>query len=46
MAEPAKHVSKECFDESVEIAQKYGLVIVERPKIKCSQAVVFQKKNS
>lgn len=44
MAEPARHVSRECFDESVEIAQKYGLVIVERPKIKCSQAVVFQKK--
>lgn len=43
IAEPSFHVSKKAFEETIEIARSAGLLIVERPKVFLSKAVVMKK---
>ncbi|HKM21591.1 MAG TPA: MptD family putative ECF transporter S component [Lachnospiraceae bacterium] len=43
-AEPAGHVDKECFEESIRFARENGFEIVRYLDIKMSRAVLLQKK--
>ena len=43
VAEPRGHVSAEAFDLSLVEAQKHGFTVVDKPRIRHSQAVVLQK---
>ena len=43
VAEPSFHVSNKMFQETLDIAQKNGFKIIEKPKILLSKAVVFEK---
>ena len=43
IVEPKLHVSKSSFEETVEIAQSTGLILISRPKILFSRAVLLQK---
>ncbi len=45
-AEPAGHVKKECFEESIRFACANGFEIVEYPEIKMSRAVLLQKRGN
>ena len=42
-AEPQGHVSEECFNESIDFANEWGLKVIDRPKINMSRAVVLEK---
>jgi ubiquinone/menaquinone biosynthesis C-methylase UbiE len=44
IAEPAFHVSKNDFEEELEIAEKQGFRIIKRPKMIVSRAAVLEKK--
>jgi ubiquinone/menaquinone biosynthesis C-methylase UbiE len=43
MVEPPFHVSKSSFEETVRIARDAGLIVIERPKMFFSRAVVLKK---
>jgi ubiquinone/menaquinone biosynthesis C-methylase UbiE len=43
IVEPPFHVSKSAFEETVRIARDAGLIVIERPKIFFSRAVLLKK---
>jgi len=43
IVEPKWHVSESSFEETLEIAQSTGLLLISRPKILFSRAVLLQK---
>jgi 2-polyprenyl-3-methyl-5-hydroxy-6-metoxy-1,4-benzoquinol methylase len=43
-AEPRGRVSEEDFDRTISVAEQNGFIVTDRPRIKYSRAVVFQKK--
>lgn len=43
IAEPAGHVSREAFEETVALAGKAGVSLVDRPAVKRSRAVLLEK---
>jgi ubiquinone/menaquinone biosynthesis C-methylase UbiE len=42
-AEPKGRVSEKDFDRTVSVAEQNGFIVTERPRIRSSRAVVFQK---
>ena len=43
IVEPKIHVSGESFDETVMRAEKIGLLDIDRPRVRLSRSVLFQK---
>ena len=43
IAEPSNHVSDGNFEDSIHTAQRYGFEVVQRPRIRCTRAVLLQK---
>lgn len=46
IVEPKFHVSKKAFEETEELAKKFGFEVIERPKLFISRSIVLRNANS